>query len=288
MSCTCSKSMPLARIFFQMLYRCLKRPETLALEISLGELPLDEADHVVDVLLPLLLPPAHALGQVGVLGGLEPAEAQVLQLGLDPADAEPVRQRRVDVQRLLRDALALVLAHVLQRPHVVGAVGELHQDDADVLRHRDDHLPEVLGLLLFLAERGARLELGELGHPVDQLGDLGSEELGQLVRGGQGVLDGVVEEPGDDARLVQLEVGQDAGHLQGVHQVRLSGVPELPLVHLGRVHVRLLDDVQIRVGMVGLDLGQDVVEANHRYVTIVTVRWGVFNAPTRGDCLPEH
>ena len=47
-------------------------------------------------------------------------------------------------------------------------------------------------------------ELGELGDPVDQLGDLLAEELGDLLAGGEGVLDGVVEQPGDDRGLVEL------------------------------------------------------------------------------------
>ncbi len=44
--------------------------------------------------------------------GLERAEGEVLELALHPVDAEPVRQRRVDVERLLRDAPALVLVRV--------------------------------------------------------------------------------------------------------------------------------------------------------------------------------
>ena len=36
------------------------------------------------------------------------AEAEILELRLDPADAEAVGDRRVDVERLLRDHLLLV------------------------------------------------------------------------------------------------------------------------------------------------------------------------------------
>jgi hypothetical protein len=53
---------------------------------------------------------------------------------------EPVRERRVDLERLLRLLHLLLLAQVLDRAHVVQPVGELDQDDADVLRHRHDHL----------------------------------------------------------------------------------------------------------------------------------------------------
>ena len=76
---------------------------------------------------------------------------QVLELALERLDAEPVRERRVDVHRLARDALLRFGRHVLERPHVVEAVAELDEQDADVVRHGDDHLAEVLRLPVFLA-----------------------------------------------------------------------------------------------------------------------------------------
>ena len=61
---------------------------------------------------------------------------------------------RVDLARLERDAAPLVRPQVLERAHVVQAVGELDQDDARVLRHRQQQLAVVLDLLL-----GVRAEL---------------------------------------------------------------------------------------------------------------------------------
>ena len=84
--------------------------------------------------------------------GLEVAERQLLELVLELAHAEPVRDRRVDVARLLRDPRAPLLGQVVQRPHVVQPVGELDEDDADVVHHRQEHLAEALGLPL-LARR---------------------------------------------------------------------------------------------------------------------------------------
>ena len=97
--------------------------------------------------------------------GVQVAQRVVLELALDPVDAEPVRERRVDVERLLRDVALPLRRQVLQRPHVVGAVGELDQDDADVARHREDHLAEVLRLLLLAA---GEVDLADLGDAVDQ------------------------------------------------------------------------------------------------------------------------
>jgi hypothetical protein len=62
---------------------------------------------------------------------------------------------------------------VLERPHVVEAVRELHEQHADVARHRDQHLAEALRLLVLLA---GEVDLAELGDPVDEERDLLAED----------------------------------------------------------------------------------------------------------------
>jgi hypothetical protein len=168
------------------------------------------------------------------------AERVVLELALDPVDAEAVRERRVDVERLLRDLGLALRLEGAERPHVVRAVGELHEDDADVARHREQHLPEVLGLLLLA--RG-EADLADLRDAVDERRDLGPEELADLVERRERVLDGVVQEPGDDARHVEPHLGDDAGDVQRMREVRLAGGAALPFVHLGRERVGALDRV---------------------------------------------
>ena len=122
---------------------------------------------------------------------------------------------------------------------------------------------KFFGLLLFLADGGGRRELRELGDAIDELLDVLAEELTQFGRRREGVLDGVVKQAGHDRRLVELELGQDAGHRQGMNQVRLARHAHLPLMHLGRVHVGLFDHVQVRRGMVGADPFEDVAQLQH-------------------------
>ena len=89
-------------------------------------------------------------------------------------------------------------------------VGELDEDDADVLRHRQEHLPDVLGLLLLVAV-GA--ELGQLGDAVDEVGDLGAEPLLDVGEAVLGVLGDVVEErrlDGDGSRPRSARICADA------------------------------------------------------------------------------
>jgi hypothetical protein len=47
-------------------------------------------------------------------------------------DPEPVRERRIDVERLLGLLNLLALGHVGQRAHVVQAIGQLDDEHADV------------------------------------------------------------------------------------------------------------------------------------------------------------
>ena len=144
-----------------------------------------------------------------------------------------------------------LLRQVVERPHVVQAVGELHEDDADVVHHRQQHLAEVLGLpLLARRERDG----ADLGDPLDDVGDLGAEELRDPLDGGQGVLDDVVEEAGGDGDDVELHVGQEVGHLERVDQVRLAGVADLSLVLEGREHVGPPQQLEVGVRAVGPDL----------------------------------
>ena len=80
-----------------------------------------------------------------VVLGLQVAERQVLELPLDLPDAQPIGQRRVDLHRLLGDAPLLVGRQILERPHVVQAIGQLDEHHADVLGHGQEHLAHVLG-----------------------------------------------------------------------------------------------------------------------------------------------
>ena len=233
------------------------------LEARFLQLGLQQLDDVADELRPVLLRLRDLLLGVGVLRLLEVPERQVFQLNLDPLDAEPVGERRVDVERLLGDALLALGLHVLERAHVVGAVGQLHQDDPDVLGHRHQHLAEVLGLLFLLGRRAVR-EGAQLGDPLDEGQHLRPEQLVDLLGLGEGVLDGVVEQTGDDAGLVQLQLGQEAGDFQRVDEVGLARFPDLTLVDLGAVDVGLFDQVQIGFRPVGIDPLEDVVEPDHR------------------------
>ena len=161
-------------------------------------------------------------------------------------------------------------AQVVQRPHVVEAIGQLHEDDADVVHHRQQHLAEVLGLALFARLEGDRADLGDA---LDDVRDLGPEPLGDDLDGGERVLDDVVEQAGGDRDNVELQVGEEVGHLEGMHHVRLPGVPHLPLVLEGREHVGAAQQLEIGIRAVCANLLKQILEANHGARCLSHVCW---------------
>ena len=147
-----------------------------------------------------------------------------------------------------------------ERAHVVEPVGELDHHDPQVGDHRQDHLPEGLGLLLLARDVG---ELADLRQAVDELGDLGPELLGDRLLGRQGVLEDVVQEADDDRDVVGLQVRQDRGHVQGMDEVGLARAPDLPLVLARREDVGPPQQVLVRARVVRLDLLEDLLEVDH-------------------------
>ena len=197
---------------------------------------LELGDRPLDVRLATDPSGVEQLCQLAEAFGLEGLEGEVLELPLHLPDPQPLGERRVDLHRLAGDPLLLLGRQPVERPHVVEPVGELDQDDPDVLGHRQEHLPDVLGLLLLVAV-GA--ELGQLGDAVDELGDLGAELLLDVGQAVLGVLGDVVEQRRLDRDRIDPELGEDLRRRDGMRDVRLARPASLALVRRdGKVECR--------------------------------------------------
>jgi hypothetical protein len=172
-------------------------------------------------------------------------------------DAEPVRERRVDLERLLRLLHLLLLAEVLDLAQVVQTVGELDQDHAYVLGHRDDQLPIVLRLRLLTA---LELNAGQLRHALDELRDVVAERGADVLELDVGVLDDVVEQCGGDRLVVELELRADLRRPPGVKHELLARAALLALVGLGGELEGPRDQVAVDVRVVGGDVGDQLVD----------------------------
>ncbi|MND94056.1 hypothetical protein D3C80_862600 [compost metagenome] len=177
-------------------------------------------------------------------------ERQFLQLGGDGVDADRSAQRGIDLQRLAADAFALLRLDVLEGAHVVQAVGQLDQQDPHVLGNGQDELAQVLGLTRVL---GLKLQPRQLGHALDQDGDLFAEHGGDVVAGGRGVLDHVMQQGGDDGRRIQLVVGQDSRDLDRMGEIGIARSPQLRAVHFHRIDIGAVQQRFVGGGVIGLD-----------------------------------
>ena len=222
---------------------------------------LQRRDDAADQRLPLLAQE----GQPGDDGfpriGMELPERQILELVLPGVDADALRQRGIDFQRFQRDTPALVLAFdKMQRAHIVQPVGQLHQQDADILRHRQHQLAEILRLLGLV---GLQLDAGQLGHAIDEARDLLAEQLLDIRQRRVGILDGVMQQGGDDGIAVQLQVGQDTGNFDGVGEIGIARGALLRAVHLHGIDIGAVELRLIRTRIVGANTLDQFVLTHH-------------------------
>ena len=128
------------------------------------------------------------------------------------------------------------------------AVGELDEEDTDVLAHRQHELAEILRLArLFRGQPEPR----KLGYPIDQARDLGLKPALDLRELDRRVLDHVVQECGDDARRVEPGSREQVGDRERMGDVGIAVVAPLRPVSLYRQHVGGVDQGGVRLGVEG-------------------------------------
>ena len=206
---------------------------------------------------------AHATLDVVVHLWVEYSEGKVFELALDLIYSETVRERRVYFKRLARYRKLLLAAVGRNSAHIVQAVRKLDEDNADIFRHDDEHLAQVLSLV-FLDR--LELELSELRHPVDERHDILAETLLELLAGKAGVFEHVVEQRGDYRFAVHLHAREYRGYADGVDYVRLAGVAALAAVRLGGEDECLADRLHVLLRHVERGLAPQVLprEAERR------------------------
>ena len=112
------------------------------------------------------------------------------------------------------------------------AVGKLDQNDADVLCHGKEHLPQVFCLNLQLIRIVG--EPAQLRDPVHQKRHLTAELQPEPLIRYDGILYHVVEKSRDNRLLVKLQLRQDDRHTKGMNNISLAGFANLPLMGIIR------------------------------------------------------
>ena len=207
-------------------------------EACTGEFASEDFRDVLDVVLAGLTLGGEEFGDLVVLVGVDVAEGHILELPFDLAHPETVSEGSVDVEGFLCDLDAPGVGESVEGTHVMEAVSEFDEDDADVLRHGDEHLAKALGLAAALGDEGLRaagerVELGEFRNAVDEFGYVVAEERTELVGGDATVLDDIVEERSGDGGAVEVELREVLRGGERVLDVGFAGVASLPVVGVG-------------------------------------------------------
>ncbi len=115
-------------------------------------------------------------------------------------------------------------ANVLDRAHVVRTVGELHEDDAQVLRHREQHLAEAFGLRL---GRAVETQVVDLADAVDEQRDVVAEARCWISGSVLAVSSTTSwQQRGFDRPRVEMQAREDLGHRDRMGDVGVA-VPAL-------------------------------------------------------------
>ncbi len=164
---------------------------------------------------------------------------------------------RVDIHGFAGDGLLALGLQVLEGAHVVEAVGQLDEHDAHVGHHGQQHLAHVFGLAVFAV---GELDLVDLGDALDDVRHLVAESGVDFLAGGGRVFDRIVEQAGGDGRGVELHLGQDFRHFEGVDDVGLAGGAHLAGMVLDAELPGFANEGNVFAGAVGLNLAQEAFE----------------------------
>src|SRR5712691_10634114 len=200
-------------------------------------------------------------------------KGEILELILHPVHADALGERDIDVHRLARDAPPLLrILDESQRLHVVQAIGELDEQEANVLGHREDKLAEVFRLLGLVR---LQLDARQFGDAVDEAADIRPEQLFDVVERREGVLDRVVQEAGDDRGGVELHLGEQPRDLDRVREIGVARSAQLRAMRLHRIDISAVERTLVRFRIVGFDELDELELPHHRAATPALLPWRV-------------
>ena len=197
----------------------------------------------------------------GVAFGLQFAKRQRLHFTHIFIHPHTLGQRGVDIHRLARDALALFgRFNEMQRAHIVQPVSQLDQQHADIFGHGEQELAQVFRRTFIL---GHCLDLGKFGDAIDQPRDFGAEMRLDILDRGKGVFHRIMQQRGDDGRLIELEVSHQARHFDRVAEIGIAARAFLGAVFLHGIDIGAVQHRLIGVRVVIEDLLNEFVLAQH-------------------------
>ena len=145
-------------------------------------------------------------------------------------------------------------------------VGQLDQNNPDIIGHGQKHLTKALGLSRPGAVKRKTAELGDTGDDVQ---NFGAEQFFDFLRDRLGVLNHIVQETGCNTDDIQFHVTEYSGHFQRMRKIGFAGKAYLARMHPGGIDIGAIDDIQIRFRMVLTNFIYDIVNSD-QILSLVT------------------
>ena len=145
-------------------------------------------------------------------------ETEVFQFRLDLIQSQAIGKRGVNIKGFACNLILLVGQHGTECTHVVQAVGNLDQDHPDIIRHGEQEFLEVFCLCRSPVTKNTS---GDFGQSVDNLCNLGPEDIFDIFYCIIGVLDNIVQQSGTNgSRAKAYFIAYDLRDGNGVHDIR--------------------------------------------------------------------
>ncbi len=151
----------------------------------------------------------------------------------------------INIEGFLGDGLAPLLGHGADGAHVVEAIGEFNDDDANIAGHGEEHFAEALGLAVFAV---GETDFAEFGDAVNATCDVFAEFFANFFEFDRRVFDDVVQQAGFNADEIHLHVGQDVGDSERMGDVGFARFAFLGAVLLGGKPIGEVERRQIFLG----------------------------------------
>ena len=128
--------------------------------------------------------------------------------------------------------------HKLHRAHIVQTISQLNQNDADIARHRQEHLAIVLNLAVLLRDI---FNFAQLRNTVNQIGYDCTELLLNIIKLIIRIFDYIMQKSSRQRFFVHLQADKNTHHANRVNDIRLAGLTLLLGVRLCRQLICLAD-----------------------------------------------
>ena len=188
-------------------------------QIALCRIVTNLVHYLLDQVFPLLALLSHQVGNLVKLDLIQIAKGHIFQFPLDGGNPQTVGQGSIDFHSFPGNPLLLVLAQVLESPHIVKPVGQFNQDDPHVLGHGNQHFPVVFSQLLLV---GLVLHLTQLGDPVNNHPNVLTKLSLQLIQSDVRILDHIMQKATGHCHRIQFETRQNTRHLNRVNDIGLT------------------------------------------------------------------